>query len=896
MFTGLHPTASARGKKRRDVRRAASLLLSALLVTGLGTVGLGAATAAASTTADAPADLAIAPLAVPVPPAGSAVISVKVGGDRTSAGTVQGLPGVRLALYGGGTATVGSGSVVALPTQGAAGTRYDATWPWTTCVSDADGDCNFIIPIRAGAPSATGVPQDTRFWIVEETAPSGWYANPSLRVGGSGATPETTWTYRFRSDIELRAGVVYRSTDAMPWNDPTGTGTGSGDPDRYFLRTRSDSNLEGGQSANVTRTNGIWNQSRVNPIIPASCDLDIALISDTSGSLGETGITELKSTMSAFVDALRGTQTRMAVFSFSADSPGAGASNHPALLPVTTSAQAAVFKAQYAGWTYGGGTSWDAGFATAAGAAPHYDVAILLTDGNPTVSRGNNGSGSSAFNSLQDVDAGIFSANLLKADGTRVIALGVGPALTGASENNLRAVSGTTLNSDYYRASSFAEATAALRALVADTCQGSIGVQKMIVPAAGGIADAVPAPAGWQFDATSLSPAVAVNDPNTAVTAAGGDGKVNFGLTFSATPSSGAVQVLETQQSGYTLVPVGAGAAARNASCVNVETGAAVAVTNAGTAAQPGFQLDAGSNQRIECRIYNRAPTPGNLVIEKSSTPPSGATVVPGQSVTYTLTFRNTGKLPVVVDHDDVLAGVRDDADLSGAITTQPPLSAVLNPTGDRIRITGILLPLASATVTYTVVVKDPQTAAGDHVLRNAVVPTGEEPPETCTPPAPCTVHPVVVDLTWNKVNLVGDLLAGSEWTLTPFSAPGVLDPAGTLAVVDCVAADPGACAGPDVDPAAGVFRVASLTPGTYRLVETRAPAGYLLLEDAIDIVVLTNVAYGDIENEQITIPGIPLTGGTGTWEFALAAGGFGVLAVAGAWWQRRRTRRANET
>lgn len=830
-------------------------------------------------------DAAIGARSIPVPPAGSAVITVKVGGDRLPDGTVQGLPGVRLALSGPGTASV-AGSLVAPPTQGAAGTPYNAAWSWTTCVSDADGDCNFIVPVRSGTISSTGVPQDTRFWVVQQSSPTGFYSNPVMRIGGFGAAPEGTWQYRFRTDTQLRAGTVYSSTTAMPWN------TTAEDPDRYFMRNRIDDNTEGGQSQNGTRTTGVWSQSRTNPVLAASCKLDIALIADTSGSLGATGIADMKSTMSAFVNAFQGTQTRMSLFSFSSVSPGTGATNHPALLPVTTAAQGTAFKAQFAGWTSGGGTNWDRGFAEAANAANHYDIAILLTDGNPTVLRNNPIAGSSAFNSLQDVDAGIFSANQLKAEGTRVVALGVGPALTAASEYNLRAVSGTTLGTDYYRAASFAEATAALAALANSNCQGSIGVQKMIVPAGGTIADATPAPAGWQFDATSTAPAaVTVNAPATQVTAAGSNGKVDFGLTFPGAANSGGVQILETQQAGYELVPVGAGGAARNAVCVNTETGASVAVTNAGTAAQPGFTVNGLKNQRVECTIYNRAPVPGALVVEKSSNPASGATVVPGQNVTYTLTFRNTGGLPVTVDHDDVLTDVLDDADLQGGITAQAPLAAALS--GDRIRITGTLAAGTTRTVTYTVKVKAPLPATANAVLKNVVVPTGQQPPETCEPGQPCTVHPVKVTLAWNKVNLSGDRLSGSEWLLTPYTTAGALNPAGAIAVVDCIAANAAGCTGGDTDPQAGEFLLAGLTPGKYQLKETKAPAGYMLLDQTIDIVVNTNVVFGDIENEQIEIPGIPLTGGMGSLMFVVAAGGLGSLAGAGAWWQRRRNRKA---
>lgn len=854
------------------------------------------ATNGAAEATEPAANVEISPQSVPVPPSGSAVITIKVGGDRLPNGTVQGLPGVQLALYGSGTATTGggygNGQETRPPVQGSMGARHNAGWSWTTCVSDADGDCSFIIPIRAGTISATGVPQDTRFWVVQESGPAGWYSNPQLRVGDSSASPDALWQYRFRTDTQLRAGVTYRSTTAMPWNDPDDLGTGSGDPDRYFMRQRVDTNTEGWFPSNLSRTTGVWNQSRANPVFPASCTLDIALIADTSGSLGATGMAEMKTLMSSFVDSFRGTPTRMGLFSFSNVSPGSAATNNPALLPVTTATQSAAFKAQYAGWASGGGTNWDAGFATAASADPHYDVAILLTDGNPTVMRNNPGVGSSAYNSLQDIDAGIFSANQLKAEGTRVIAVGVGPGLTVSSERNLRAVSGPTLNSDYYRAASFDQATAALTALANKNCQGSIGVQKMIVPSGGTIADATPAPAGWQFDATSAAPtAVSVNSPTTQITTADSNGKVDFGLTFPGATNTGAVQIVETQQAGYQLVPVGAGTAARNAVCVNAETGESVSVTNAGTQEQPGFTVNGLKNQRVECTIYNRAPAPGELLVEKTSNPPSGATVTAGESVTYTLTFSNIGGLPVAVDHEDVLTDVLDDADLEGTITAGAPLSASLK--ADRLHITGTLDAGTSSTVTYTVRIKDPLPSTANAVLTNVVVPTGEQPPATCEPDQPCTVHPVKVVLSWNKVNAVGDRLSGSEWLLTPYTSAGVVDSANAIAVTDCIAATTAECTGADADPLAGQFRLTGLTPGSYQLKEVKAPAGYMLLTVTIDVDANTNISLGDIENEQIEIPGIPLTGGMGSLMFVVIAGALSALAAAAFWGQQRRNRKA---
>lgn len=827
------------------------------------------------------------PMSIPTPTSTSAVISVKVGGDRRADGTVGPLAGVKLGLYGAGTPTVAGDNSPYLPIQGTRGSRHQAAWSWTTCVSDVDGDCNFVIPIRTGTISSTGVPQDTRFWVVEEASPAGWYSNPILRIGDGYADPETTYEYRFRTDTQLRAGTTYRSTTAMNQSI-----TAMGNPDRFFMRNRQSDEDEGGYTTNSIRTTGVWNQSRNNPELPAKCGINVALIADTSGSLEKTGIASMKKSMGQFVDAFRGTDTNMSLFSFSNFSPGLQASNHPTLLPVTTATQATAFKAQYAGWASDGGTNWDRGIAEAANAPSKFDVAILLTDGNPTLQGTVFQPGYGIFTALRHTDAGIFSANLLKAKGTRVVALGVGPGVTAHSEYNLRAVSGPTKNSDYFRASTFAEATDALVALANANCTGSIEVQKMIVPANGTIADATPAPAGWKFDAASQTSTMTVGAPTSKTTATGDNGMVDFGLNFTQPSTSGTVQILETQQTGYQILPVGTGTAARNGTCTILSTGASVPVTNSGTAAQPGFTVTGLKNERVSCKIYNQVVVPGKLEVAKSSNPASGTTVTPGQALTYTLTFKNTGGQPVTVDQEDVLTGVLDDASLvAGSISAQTPLTAALNGAGNRIKVTGDLAPGTTKTVTYQVKVKDPLPAAADATLGNFVVKTGENPPTSCEPGQPCTVHPVRVTLSWNKVDLSGNKLKGSEWKLVPLNADGTPNQAGTIEVKDCVAASAAACTGADKNPASGAFLLTGLVPGKYQLLETKAPAGYQLLEDEIDLVVNTNLAFGDIENEQVEVPLLPLTGGMGSYLFTGGALICVVFVAAALLLQRRRVR-----
>ncbi|RIJ69839.1 DUF11 domain-containing protein [Nakamurella silvestris] len=727
------------------------------LLAGMFTVVPAVAPVASAAAPTPPTALAT----VPTPGANEAVISVLVGGDRLANGTVKGLPGVTLRLYGAGTASTAPSAVTA--TQGTPGAAY--SYSWATCVSDADGDCNFVIPIRTGAVSATGAPQDTRFWVQQTGTPSGWYANPTMRLGGFGPTPEFSWGYRFRTDVQLRAGTTYRSTTAAPIAIQTS-------PDTGFMRNREDSNAEGGQGENVGRTTGVWSQSRTNPTFASECGLKIALVTDTSGSLGLSGMSQVKSAMDTFVDAFRGTPTSMSLFSFSTVSPGNGASNHPVLLPVTTADQATTFKAQYASWASGGGTSWDRGLAAAANSGNAYDLVVLLTDGNPTTFGATPGAGSSAFNSFQDVDAGIFSANQLKAAGTRVVAIGVGTAVnSAASAFNLRAISGQTEDSDYFRAEDFASAAAILSDLAKANCQGSIQVQKMIVPAGGTIADATPAPAGWEFNSSTSAAGVDIS-PSSQATVAGADGKVTFGLSFTSPVSSGAVQILENQQTGYELLPVGTGAAARNASCVNPSTGTPVAVpvTNAGSAATPGFTVTGLSGAQIQCTIYNRVVPPVTVpgfTLTKTSDPVSGSTVTGGDTITYTVTGTNTGETvlnPVTITDD--LSKVLNHATVTGTPTSSTGGAPTVS--GTTLTWTGSLPVGGTVVLTYTVTV-DADVPAGtivhNHAAGTAQPPTTpENPVPPITPPPVETTHLVPgFTLTKTSAPVSGSTVQGGD-------------------------------------------------------------------------------------------------------------------------------------
>ncbi|MBN6191290.1 isopeptide-forming domain-containing fimbrial protein [Aneurinibacillus sp. BA2021] len=143
----------------------------------------------------------------------------------------------------------------------------------------------------------------------------------------------------------------------------------------------------------------------------------------------------------------------------------------------------------------------------------------------------------------------------------------------------------------------------------------------------------------------------------------------------------------------------------------------------------------------------------------KTSSPASGSTVEPGQTIQYTVTGTNTGATPLdpaslTDDLSGVLAHAAYNDDLATAIdgTTLTTGGATL--TGSTLAWTGALQPGQTVTVTYSVTVGE--DASGE-ILRNTVAgsgtpvtpdpgdPTGPlVPGEPIVPPTSTTEHPVL--------------------------------------------------------------------------------------------------------------------------------------------------------
>ncbi|WP_370618096.1 hypothetical protein [Mumia sp. Pv 4-285] len=518
----------------------------------LGAVALTAGLSAVAAPAPAVLPDLVVPQAVPPATGNNAVITVKVGGSRTGSSGVSSLSGVQLGFYDNATG----------------GT------PAFTCTSDADGDCSIVVP---DTQAIGGSNRNRRFWVRQVAAPTGWYTNPSLGTGETVASDP----YRFQTGTTLQNGQTYSSTV----NFMIGTG-----------------------NTNNEASGGVWQNSLANPVFPAQCGVNVAIVHDLSNSVTDAQLVGLKAASAAFVDSLTGTPSAVSSFTFASSAPAAGAANATfPLTSVATPGGATAVKASIAGITKpggaGGGTNWDRGFAQVAESTTEFDVAVIITDGNPTY-YGQNVEGPGSRTRFREVENGIFSANAIKAKNTRVIAFGVGDGVSNTGSGlNLRSISGPNLGSDYYQTANYVEAGQQLRALALGSCLGSVSVVKQIVPPTappGSTAGAVAAP-GWEFAAETFSSSVIVTPPASRTT--GATGAVNFPLEFTGGVTSGTVGFAETQQAGFTLQQVNG----NNATCTRTDTGAAVPSTNSGAL---GFLVTANSAFPITCTVYNRAPDP----------------------------------------------------------------------------------------------------------------------------------------------------------------------------------------------------------------------------------------------------------------------------------------------
>ncbi|TXK06297.1 VWA domain-containing protein [Microbacterium mitrae] len=476
----------------------------------------------------------------------STTITTYVAGDRTGLSGLTGLGGATLELWTG----TASGPTAAI------------AQPWATCTSaGADGACTFTVP------EANTTYAGQQFWIVQKTAPAGWRINATIATGGSGAT-QTTYA--------ARTAPISTTPQDSRVDFMIGTG-----------------------GTNVYASGGTFVMSRTNVAASQACGVDVAILFDLSGSLSGQ-LADIKDAGDAMVTALEGTNSTIGVYTFANSAPASAGANFPQTQVSTADGADDVRDHINTFTTPNGATNWDRGLSQIPGGT--YDIVLVITDGNPT--RYGDGEGPGNNTRFREVENGVLSANQLKANGSRIVAIGVGDGVSGPADN-LIAISGTASGSDYFQAATFDAAAQAVRNAALGDCLGSLTVVKQVVPQGNvgeNVTGATPA-GGWTFNASSQTAGLSLS-AGSGVTAPA-TGAVNFPLTYTGGLGTGTVRVSEVVQNGYGIVTQSAKNAVCTATFLNGST-SSVPVTNQTVGADPGFDVAVPANASVSCVVYNK--------------------------------------------------------------------------------------------------------------------------------------------------------------------------------------------------------------------------------------------------------------------------------------------------
>ncbi|WP_136707103.1 SpaA isopeptide-forming pilin-related protein [Agromyces sp. H66] len=271
-----------------------------------------------------------------------------------------------------------------------------------------------------------------------------------------------------------------------------------------------------------------------------------------------------------------------------------------------------------------------------------------------------------------------------------------------------------------------------------------------------------------------------------------------------------------------------------------------------------------------------------NYTVVKTADPASGDAVLPGDTITYTITVTPNGTAPAAASWQDSLTAVLDDATYNGdAAATIGTVSLE----GDVLQWSATLQPGEVATITYSVTV-NAAAALGDGLVTNTVYSPGCS--GDCEPENP--VRFVV------QIEKLGEAEDGN-WVRMDGSAFQL------LADVDGQPGDVLAAPEP-TEVELGLFEVSGIQAGTYWLQETTAPDGFNLLAQPVQFTIHSDgtITIGTNGGDVVTAAGnlitvrdvpallMPEAGGTGTLPYLI--GGFLLVLVAGGVWFVSRKRK----
>ncbi len=331
-----------------------------------------------------------------------------------------------------------------------------------------------------------------------------------------------------------------------------------------------------------------YKESLGNPELAAKCGLDFALVLDSSGSIGSTGIANLKSAANTFVDSLVDTGSSVSVVSFSTASPGTGTGTAPApvnLAPTAlTGANLTTIKNSYRNLRSNGSTNWQDGLAKSQdrfafpapgpGSTPGApDLVVFITDGNPNTV-GISPPTPSSQNASPDgskaaVDPAIDLANAMKTSGVHMFGIAVGgnitlnPIRAITNQEELLANGSNFTTAGYTTTQDYAALAETLKKIAVELCAPSFTVTKLAQKP--GSAEYTPAD-GWSFNTTvTISDAagkwvtpdkddpILKDVPSTKTQVTTGSGAANFQWEPAGQFDSRVV-ISETQKPGFERV------------------------------------------------------------------------------------------------------------------------------------------------------------------------------------------------------------------------------------------------------------------------------------------------------------------------------------------------------
>lgn len=576
-------------------------------------------------------------------------------------------------------------------------------------------------------------------------APPGSVAFSSrVTIGQAGGGTAGSFAYAYNPSMTSRTCVNQSGTGTKTFNVvfPQEPGVYT-----IYFQSYSGSNCAG--TANLATPYASASAVRVtspaaNPELKRRCGLNVVLVLDESGSIAVTsGATaHVRAAATAFVEALSGTGSRVAIVAFSRtarigvqyDIVNQGSLStftnfiNSGYHPVNDSAHA--------------GTNWQDAFEKVKelNAAVPANLVVFVTDGDPnTFNNASGGVTTGQDGSTQAMIPAAATADQVKAEGSRVFAVGVGAAVDNAqSAARLTAISGDRkfvtggdfATSDYTVVSDFADLADKLREIVTGACAPSLTITKWIA-APGDTTYTSDAP-GWNFTATLstssgshhwVEPTVSPADAPSATAITNDDGVAAFKWSATDPTATSTLHVVETQMPGYAFV---------KADC-QIRHGATTTDLTS-MAGVPSITL--GPDEFAICSVYNQGPVAHLTVVKRlipSTDPGRFDLLVDGEpQIEQVGDGGSTGQLTLGLGTHMVSERVTAAEDPTVTLDQYAISTSCVNETTGAVVASGT----GSASVSVTL------ATASDDVVCTITNERTAEPPPDITPPEPPIVPP----------------------------------------------------------------------------------------------------------------------------------------------------------